>query len=174
MARAGHWHLNWHPVVQPWPITRPCTASFTASMPLPAEWKADATWGVAFTTRRRHSCAAFTEQAASSLSFSSVIFQAAQNKRRAHALPQSMRWPLTSGRTQPGRVGTGWSQADLAVGKCQAHAGRRIRVQVQRRGLCAARGSGDGGQGRDARIKGLLGRSSVLQDHLSPKHNSFQ
>lgn len=59
MARAGHWHLNWHPVVQPWPITRPCTASFTASMPLPAEWKADATWGVAFTTRRRHSCSIY-------------------------------------------------------------------------------------------------------------------
>lgn len=172
MARVGHWHLNWHPVVRPWPITHPRTASFTAS--LPAKWKPDASWGVAFTTRYRHSRAAFTEQAASSSSFSFVIFQAAQNKRREHALPRSMRWPLTSGRTQPGRVRTGWSQADLAVRKCQAHAGRRVRAQVQRRGLCAAQGSGDGGQGRDARTTGLLGRSSVLQDHPSPNHNGFQ
>lgn len=114
MAGAGHWRLNWPPVVRPWPITHPRTASFTASMSSPAVWKADATGGVAFSTRCRHSCAAFTEQAASSLSFSFVIFQAAQNKEARppteHAVASYIRQDAAwqgGGWTVSGRLGSG-------------------------------------------------------------------
>ena len=70
--------------------------------------------GVAFSTRCRHSCAAFTEQAASSLSFSFVIFQAAQNKeaRRptehtvASYIRQDAAWQ-GGGWTVSGRLGSG-------------------------------------------------------------------
>ena len=106
------------PVVRPWPITHPHTASLTASMSSPAKCKADATGGAggggAFSTRCRHSCAAFTEQAASSLSFSFVIFQAAQNKeaRRPteHAVASYIRQDAAwqgGGWTVSGRLGSG-------------------------------------------------------------------